>query len=233
MMGIVVATPLCLPAQDAPASHLNLVAPLQPLLAVLKRANVSGSLEFSGRCETGKAADWPHWRILKESVGSPLQVARETFADDPTMQVTQESDGTIRMVQNGVPTDLLNVKISHISFGSGGVPFYLSYSANSAARHIILETPEVVAYMTTHHIKPPMGEPASGGNTPPPSYSPHMAGSFDDLTVSQAMDGLLRSFQVSGFIRTALNLMARVGLSGLVFFARGVLDFILKNKAIF
>lgn len=194
MMGVIVATPLCLPAQDVPASHLNLVAPLQPLLAALRRANVSGSLEFSGRCETGRGADWPHWRILNESGGSPLQVARETFADDPTMQVTQEPDGTIRMVQNAVPKDLLNFKISHVSFGSGGVPFYLSYWADSAARYLILEAPDVVAYMRAHHIEPPMGGAVSGGNTPPASYSPHMAGSFDDLTVSQAMDRVLKVF---------------------------------------
>jgi hypothetical protein len=41
------------------------------------------------------------------------------LTDDPAMQVVQIPDGTIRMIESGVPTDLLNVRIGHISFEVG------------------------------------------------------------------------------------------------------------------
>jgi hypothetical protein len=38
------------------------------------------------------------------------------FKDDKEMQVTQEPDGTVRMIEKSVPQDLLNVQIGRISF---------------------------------------------------------------------------------------------------------------------
>jgi hypothetical protein len=195
LMAVVVSMTTCLLAQQGTRSHLKLVAPLGPLFESLRRANVSGSLEFSGRCGSETSANWPHWRILEASEGSPLQVARETFADDPIIQVTQDADGIVRMIQSGVPTDLLNLRISHVSFWSGGVPSqYAAFSANSAARHAILQTPEVAAYMKGHNIAMPMGEALPGNNSPFPIDSPHVERSMENLTVSQAMDRVLKTF---------------------------------------
>jgi hypothetical protein len=54
-------------------------------------------------------------RLPSSSDGSPLQVARETFSDDPDMHISQDPDGTIRIIETGTSTELLDVKISHVS----------------------------------------------------------------------------------------------------------------------
>jgi hypothetical protein len=181
--------PLCLLAQEETSSHPKLVAPLRPLFESLRSANVSGSLEFSSpRCDPGIPADWPNWRMLASSKESPLQVARETFADDPSIQVTQDPNGTIRMIQGGIPTDLLNLRISHVSFSQ--------FSANSAARQAVLRTPEVRDYMKAHNIAMPTGEGGgvTGGNGPRPNDSPPIDATMENPTVSQAMDRVLKTF---------------------------------------
>lgn len=182
---VVLSTPLCLLAQQETRPSLKLVAPLAPLFESLRKANISGSLEFSSpRCDAGKPAEWPHWRILAASEKPPLQVARETWADDPTIQVTQDADGTMRMIQSGVPTDLLDLRISEI-------PRFDAYDAN-AAKESILWARDVAAFMYAHHIPMPSSGGVVHGGThvdPPRRFDP-----MHDVTVSQAMDRVLKIF---------------------------------------
>jgi hypothetical protein len=174
-------------AQQGTGPDIKLVAPLAPLFAALSRAHVSGSLEFSSaRCDHGVPADWPHWRTLTEHGGPPLQVAREAFADDPTIQVTQDANGTIRMIQNGVPTDLLDVRINE-------VPLSFAYSPGQAAR-AVYSTPEVAAFISDHHISMPTGSTVTGGPGSMRADLPHRLDSMHDVTFSEALDGLLRTF---------------------------------------
>jgi hypothetical protein len=181
----VILVPLCLFAQQEANSAPKLVAPLWPLFESLRKANVSGSLEFSGHCGPGASADWPHWRILTSSAGTPLQVARKTFADDPSIQVTQDADGTIRMVQKGAPTDFLNIRISEI-------PHFLAYNAGPAMESILWAR-EVEAFRIAHHISMPSSGAVVGASgtpvDPPKSFD-----AMHDVTVSQAMDRLLKTF---------------------------------------
>jgi hypothetical protein len=171
------------------------VRPLKPLLESLKRANVSGSLEFSGHCDVETPPDFPQFRAPSPNAGSVVDVAREIFAGDPTMQVTQDTDGTVRMVERGVSTGLLDVEIGHISFESNGLPLqYAAFSAGAAAAHVILQAPEVVAYMKAHQIERQLSEGAPGSNSPYPTEAPHISGSMDDLTLSQALDRVLKTF---------------------------------------
>jgi hypothetical protein len=119
---------------------------------------------------------------------------REILSDDPAMQVKQDPDGTIRMTEIGVPSDLLNVKISHILFetsrpGQPGI-----YTANGALR-LILRAPEVVAFMKTHNIEWPYHGDAVPGNLGAwPPESPHISGSLENVTLSGALDHILRTF---------------------------------------
>jgi hypothetical protein len=115
------------------------------------------------------------------------------------MQVTQDPDGIIRMNEAGVPTNLLNVKISHILFESYGQRVY---TANGALR-IILQTPEVLAFMKANNIIGPFGPfdncGGSGGVVPGnsgawPPESPHVSGSLDNVTLSEALDYVLKTF---------------------------------------
>jgi hypothetical protein len=198
VVAIVLGCALWSPAQEAGTRAPKLVKPLQPLLAALDRAKVSGSLELSDRCDMTRLPPnfrFPHWHAATED-GSPLEVSRETLADNPTARITRDPDGTIRMVEPGVPTDLLNVKISHISFESDGIPLeYAAFSPNSALLHAILRAPEIATFMTTHNIVYPFGEGGSfvlGAQRP--VTSPHLAGSMDNLTLAQALDRVLKTF---------------------------------------
>jgi hypothetical protein len=184
-------------AQVASSPSPKIVTPLRPLLEALDRAKVSASLGLSGHCDVGLPPHLPQLRAASTAAGhSPLQVAREMFADDRDMQVTQDSDGTIRMIESGAPTELLNVKISHISFESNGAPLqYAAFSPSNALHYVILQTPEVLAFAKAHDILMPFaGAEGSPGNQPTPVEAPHIAGSMDNLTVSQAVDRVLQTF---------------------------------------
>lgn len=172
---------------------------LRPILDVLDRANLSGSLEFSGRCDSFRVQDFPDFpkfRAPATREGSPLQTLREMFAHDPAMRVTQDPDGTIRMIERGVTTDILNVRISHIPFESGEPPAPRPiYGGNIALSHI-LGAPEVKLFMDTHHIEWPFPvfAPISGIFDVVPPEVPHLSGPLDNVTFSEAMDHVLETF---------------------------------------
>jgi hypothetical protein len=174
-----------------PAST-KLTAPLQPVIEVLYRANVSGSLEVS-RCDFGPPPHLPNLRV-PTATGPLPQVLREMFADDPVMRVTQDRDGTIRMIESGVPTDLLNVRIRHLPFELKGIPLQYAAFTPFDALQAILQTPEVLAFAKANGIVIP---PPGGGIMGPSDHladSPHIVGSMDDLTLSQALDRVLKAF---------------------------------------
>src|ERR1700752_5275670 len=83
-------------AQVVPATPPGFVAPLRPLLQALDQAKVSASLEFSGR-QCDRPLRLPNWRSPRSSGGSPLEVVRETFVDNPNIHIKQDPDGTIRI----------------------------------------------------------------------------------------------------------------------------------------
>jgi len=130
------------------------------------------------------------------SEGTPLQVARETFSDDPAMHVSQDRDGTIRINESGTSTELLDVKISHVSFEKNGVPLrYAAYSPGHALYFVILQAPEVLGFAQAHDIQIPFGGGIGGqpGSQIPVDW-PHVSGSMDNLTLSQALDHLVKTF---------------------------------------
>jgi hypothetical protein len=112
------------------------------------------------------------------------------FADDSKMQVSQEPGGMIRMVETDVSTDFLNVKIRHLSFDS-----YVRgddvFNGPNMALHVILSTPEVMAFKRAQNI----GPFSDGFRMPGDSGSnkPRVRGELDDVTVSQALDYVLQS----------------------------------------
>jgi hypothetical protein len=88
----------------------------QVIRDVLLDYHVSGSLVFSGGCNfQDRTAQVPSIGIRRDfnSAGETLQAM---LSVNSGFRVTQERDGLIRMVEMNVPTDILNVKIHHISF---------------------------------------------------------------------------------------------------------------------
>jgi len=163
---------------------------------VLSKARVSGSLAYWGRCANHEARpDLPPIRSRPEDSGGapPVQVLRGMFADDPKMHVTQETDGMIRMFESDVPRDLLDVRISHISFkdseGRNGV-----WNPRQA-RRMLADAPEVRAFMRSHNIDwasdAEFINDIYGG---PHDYQPHVSGDLYDVTLAEAMDYVLKSF---------------------------------------
>jgi hypothetical protein len=104
--------------------------------------------------------DFPKIRRLSESSGSPVEELQRAFADDPKMRVTQEPGGMIRMVETDAPSDLLDVKISHVSFHpaeSAGM-----YGPNYSLWPIF-STPEVKAFIAANHIESLISFQPGGG----------------------------------------------------------------------
>lgn len=162
---------------------------------VLRSAQVSASLSYWGQCDPQRSLpDFPDVRLLpKRWEGSSLQALREMFADDPRMHVTQDANEKIRMVESDVPSDLLQVRISHISFkdedGRDGV------WVPRQARRIIEHAPEVRTFMQSHKmvwaVDPEYLNDISGGSSP---KLPHVSGDLFNVTVAEALDYVSESF---------------------------------------
>ena len=159
---------------------------------ILRKAQVSGSLEYWGRCDLQQPLpDFPRVRpLLRSSDGPPLPILREIFSDDAKMRVTQESDGTIRMVESDVPKDLLKVRITHISFMD-------EYDSLSATLKIV-HAREVQSFMKTHDIRGQLdgrGQGVRGVIQGPSPVLPRMTGDLDNVTVAQALDHVSKTFR--------------------------------------
>lgn len=199
MTALILVLPLAGPSHSpAQSNYWSKGDSLKPLLEVLDKAKVSGSLEFTGSCDSYSFHVFPEFPLIRVPAASKessvLQTVREMFQDNPAMQVTQDSDGTIRMVESDVATDILGVKITHISFGEKSDGSDFAYSAWTAL-HSILNTPEFKLFMETHDIELPFG---GGGpvsfNLSPPKNTPHISGPLDNATFSEAMDYILKTF---------------------------------------
>lgn len=173
------------------------------IMSVLSKAKVSGSLEYWGHCDNPyQFPDFPVVSPTQNNTGAPLEVLRDMFNEGPKMQVTQDPDGMIRIVETDVPTDLLNVQISHISFnnavtrtitepnGTTGTEPVALRDPNTA-RSVILAAPEVSAFMSAQNIGwPPFNaEAISFLET---SDSPRITGDLDNVTLSHALDYVLK-----------------------------------------
>jgi hypothetical protein len=175
-------------AQERGGVSSKVAAPL--IMSILSQAKLSGSLEYRGQCsDVHDFPDFPKLRIPRNNGSSPLQSLRNIFAGDPEMQVTQDPDGTIRMVEADVPTDLLNVRVRHISFAprrAGDLIHYPTWGLQ-----VILAEPEVADFVRSHSIRWQY-EPWGLELTLPSSE--HISADLDNVTVSQAMDFVLQTF---------------------------------------
>jgi len=164
-------------------------ASIEPIMEVLRSAKVSGSLEYWGSCNNEhQVPDFPPVAMPSSSSGSPLQVLSEMFAKDENMQVTQGADGTVRMVEKGVPQDLLNVKIKHISFDEEHEKRYPMYFPGNVL-WLITHSVEVQAFMKDHDIRElwTMINESS-------SAVPRVSGELNNVTLSEALDYMLKTF---------------------------------------
>jgi hypothetical protein len=179
-----------------PAQAQNSVDDLNPVLKVLYEAHLSGSIELAGRCDPLRLPVFSQPERTASVDSSPLAVLREITASDRGMKVRQDPDGTIRMSEKAVPHDILNVRIKHIVFEN--FAHHEIHSASFAVR-VILSAPEVQSFMAAHAIAGPQSNeigvsvPYGAVEVWPPE-SPHISGSLNDVTFSEALDRALRAF---------------------------------------
>ena len=176
-------------AQIARLPDPQVTAPLAPLLEALANGGVSGSLELS-RCAVGP---FPKLQSASASQGSLLQAVREMFASDSVIQITQDADGTIRMIERGAQTDLLNVRIGSISFEINGLPRQSAFNPTTVLAEL-LQSSEIISFMKTHQMNLVIRPQGSLLHDPYTDNSPHIAESMQDVTLSQALDRVLKTF---------------------------------------
>src|SRR5260370_35158620 len=70
---------------------------LKPIFEVLQKADLSGSVEFAGRCDPAHLPGFPQFGRAATNERSPLAVLRDIAANDTAMRVSQDGDGTIQM----------------------------------------------------------------------------------------------------------------------------------------
>jgi len=157
---------------------------------VFSKADASGSLEYWGACDFKKFyPDFPKLKRIPSHEGSAVELLREIFSVNPHMRVSQDADGKIRMVEEDVPTDLLDVKINHVQFP-------VEYHGPNAAIVAIMHTPEVREFLREHNVGPgpDLGDIAG---YPSEAYAPNVRrvhGDLHQVTVRQALDYVLETF---------------------------------------
>ncbi|HET6175481.1 MAG TPA: hypothetical protein VFE61_01020 [Candidatus Sulfotelmatobacter sp.] len=98
------------------------------------------------------------------------------------------------MRQKRVPADILDIRISHLTFEDDC--FHGIYSANRALM-LILQAPEVSGYLNSHNIAVigmGSGVGIGAGCGLPPLGPPHFSASGDNGTVAEALERVLKEF---------------------------------------
>jgi|HubBroStandDraft_1064217.scaffolds.fasta_scaffold150777_2 hypothetical protein len=160
---------------------------------VLAKAGVSASLQYNGKCSPPVLVpDLPPIRHLKAYPQSPADSFRSMFSVRPQMAVSQERNGTIRVVENGIQTDVLSISIRHLSFTGITDP--------DEALGQVLDAAEVQSFMQTRGIGQPrfMWSDVRWYELPGLKTS-RAAGvpssdELNDVTVADALDHILKLF---------------------------------------
>ena len=122
---------------------------LQTIDHVLVVARASATLEYKGDCSSNPGVALPDLPPSREPQKpyskNPVDTLRSMFSGDRSIEVYQEKSGIIRVVEAGVQTDILHVRIKHLSFD--GIP-----DVKRAFFDVALGAPEVHAFMQTHGI---------------------------------------------------------------------------------
>jgi|HubBroStandDraft_1064217.scaffolds.fasta_scaffold00047_57 hypothetical protein len=169
------------------------------VMGVLTAARVSGSIQYSAKCwgsalvPGSTVPGLPPIRWLEKPYPpNPVDTLRTMFSVDNGIVVSQGSNGIIRVVETGVQTDILRVRIAHLSFDRADPDYALD---------AVLGAPEVQSFMRGHSIGQPVN-PFSGPiynlpgmkRSPPMQGVPSISGELSDVTLADALDYLLKTF---------------------------------------
>jgi hypothetical protein len=168
----------------------------QTILNVLATARLSASIEYSGKCGPNVLIpDLPPIREpQKPYPTNPTDTLRTMFSIDGRILVSQESKGIIRVVKTGVQTDILDIKINHLSFDGISDP--------DNVLDVVLGAPEVQTFIRAHGI----GQPFYRYSVPlyklpglkraqPTSGVSSISGELNDVTLADALDYVFWLYQ--------------------------------------
>jgi hypothetical protein len=169
------------------------------ILDVLAKAHVSASLEYDGKCGPGfLVPDLPQVREPQEPYSqNPVDNLRSIFSvGRGIVVVSQKGNGAIPVVEVGVQTDILDVRIRHLSFEE--------ISDREEAFGVVLGAPEVQSFLQSHGIgqpfsifTPPLYLLPGLNNGPNRSPAPgvrSISGQLNDVTLADALDYVLKTF---------------------------------------
>jgi len=148
-------------------------------------------MEIRGQCESGNFPEIPNIIQPESSEENILRTVRNMFADDPAMQIMQDEGGTIRMKELGVSDDILRVKVRNFKFAdvpNGGV-----YAPDTAVLRVMV-SPEVARFRASRKIEWVAAFYLTGTLGPPSPELPHVSGSMQNVTVSEILDRVLKTF---------------------------------------
>lgn len=182
--------------QDVTDAHVTRESEaIDLIIQVLNDSHVSGSLEYWGNIGcNAKNRQFPAIPAVHRVIPSksPVETLQRMFQDDPNMRVIEDPSGIVRMVEANVPTDLLNFRIGHLSFDGDESDAEWFHGPNMALLRI-LSNPEVKDFREAHKIGPLSRSFILPGNAHS-SDIPRVTGDLDNVTVSQALDYILKTF---------------------------------------
>jgi hypothetical protein len=181
--------------QDSASKHVRQgFGTPQIILNVLTSTRASASLEYNRRCGPNVLfPDLPPIREPQRPNGpTPADTLRSMFSVDSGIVISQDRAGIIRVVKAGVQTDILEVKIHHLSFDGISDPDY--------ALHVVLDAPEIQSFIKAHGIGQPFDvyHPAiwavPGPKASPMPGVPRISGELKEVRLSDALDYILKTY---------------------------------------
>jgi hypothetical protein len=127
---------------------------------ILHDTGRSGSLSYGWKCVGSEDFSDPFRASIPPSEGTAVQRLHAAFANKPSLRVTEDSSGLVRVVGGTFKTDLLDLKIKRIVFHNEGDAM--------KALSSILGSPELDTYIKANNI---IILPEMGGIYPTPSES--------------------------------------------------------------
>jgi hypothetical protein len=165
-------------------SNENISSNLVSVVAkVLEDYRQPGSLVYSAHYyESGGLSD--SFRVVMPSRGgTAVETLRQAFRNEPTVSVSKEEKGAIvRIIGGNVKTDLLDTKITTISFRNEEDP------RDAVAR--ILALPELKAYMEHHRMQFIVTSEGIG----PSQRAKPLNLILTDITLSESLDRVIKNF---------------------------------------
>jgi hypothetical protein len=142
----------------------------------------SGSLIYEGNCTPSEAIT-DSFKVAAPDPGVPVnQTLHDAFVNEPRLTVKEDASGRIRVVGGNVHTDLLDLRITEITFHSEDNP--------RDATIELLNLSEVKAYMQAHRIS---FVSAVSGLAPMPKGR-HLTATIKNSTVGEILDRIAQIF---------------------------------------